>query len=264
MGIMQRCQIVALSALGHLGLVFALFIASVWRLERLALEAPKPAPLVAPMPPPAASGGGAAPAPVTITPKRKRVDVLVQPTPQREPLPPPRPSDEALGSGEGPATGKDEGLGSPNDNGSCTVDCGEAVSSCGNGVVDPGEACDDGNPRGGDGCSSICDVEPPVVHNVAPTVLEGHWLSGERKIYPPDAVKAAMMRDDRMKSVGVLKVCVDQAGVVSSVGIARSIGYRAYDDRLVVGARAWRFRPLIVNGRAAPFCGVVTFVYVIQ
>ncbi len=30
---------------------------------------------------------------------------------------------------------------------------------CGNGVVDPGEQCDDGNVAGGDGCSSTCDLE---------------------------------------------------------------------------------------------------------
>jgi len=32
-------------------------------------------------------------------------------------------------------------------------------NSCGNGVVDPGETCDDGNLKDGDGCSSSCQVE---------------------------------------------------------------------------------------------------------
>jgi len=32
---------------------------------------------------------------------------------------------------------------------------------CGNGVVDPGEECDDGNLLDGDGCSANCTVEPP-------------------------------------------------------------------------------------------------------
>ncbi|MCB9570076.1 MAG: hypothetical protein H6710_23125 [Myxococcales bacterium] len=31
---------------------------------------------------------------------------------------------------------------------------------CGDGVVDPGEACDDGNNVGGDGCDPTCAVEP--------------------------------------------------------------------------------------------------------
>lgn len=31
---------------------------------------------------------------------------------------------------------------------------------CGNGAADPGEACDDGNAFGGDGCSAACRIEP--------------------------------------------------------------------------------------------------------
>ncbi len=33
------------------------------------------------------------------------------------------------------------------------------IYSCGNGVVDPSEQCDDGNHALGDGCSSICQIE---------------------------------------------------------------------------------------------------------
>ncbi|MEM9454663.1 MAG: DUF4215 domain-containing protein [Myxococcota bacterium] len=35
------------------------------------------------------------------------------------------------------------------------------AACCGNGFVDPGEACDDGNGFGGDGCSALCSIEPP-------------------------------------------------------------------------------------------------------
>jgi fibro-slime domain-containing protein len=34
-----------------------------------------------------------------------------------------------------------------------------AVPVCGNGRLEAGEACDDGNPRDGDGCNAICQVE---------------------------------------------------------------------------------------------------------
>ena len=34
------------------------------------------------------------------------------------------------------------------------------TEACGNGVLDYTEACDDGNKRNGDGCSSTCVVEP--------------------------------------------------------------------------------------------------------
>ena len=41
---------------------------------------------------------------------------------------------------------------------SCTIEL-ITPKSCGNGVVDPGEACDDGNTKSGDGCSSSCTIE---------------------------------------------------------------------------------------------------------
>jgi len=37
------------------------------------------------------------------------------------------------------------------------------LETCGNGVVEMGETCDDGNGLDGDGCSSICAVEPSAV-----------------------------------------------------------------------------------------------------
>lgn len=37
---------------------------------------------------------------------------------------------------------------------------GRAPAACGDGSVDPGEECDDGNTQSGDGCSLICRVEP--------------------------------------------------------------------------------------------------------
>ncbi len=35
------------------------------------------------------------------------------------------------------------------------------VPGCGNGVVDPGEACDDGNTAGNDGCTADCKLQEP-------------------------------------------------------------------------------------------------------
>lgn len=34
---------------------------------------------------------------------------------------------------------------------------------CGNGLVEDGESCDDGNANSGDGCSAECNVEPGYV-----------------------------------------------------------------------------------------------------
>ena len=44
---------------------------------------------------------------------------------------------------------------------------GTTHHACGDGIVDPGEGCDDGNTVSGDGCSSTCQVEThtPVCGN---------------------------------------------------------------------------------------------------
>src|SRR6185437_15357276 len=36
---------------------------------------------------------------------------------------------------------------------------GQHHKTCGNGMQDPGESCDDGNKVGGDGCTPLCQVE---------------------------------------------------------------------------------------------------------
>jgi cysteine-rich repeat protein len=37
---------------------------------------------------------------------------------------------------------------------------GDACDRCGNGTLEPGEVCDDGNTANGDGCSTACAIEP--------------------------------------------------------------------------------------------------------
>jgi cysteine-rich repeat protein len=52
----------------------------------------------------------------------------------------------------------DDGNTSSGDGCSSTCQC-EPVAVCGNGVVESGEECDDGNTSSGDGCSSVCLCE---------------------------------------------------------------------------------------------------------
>ncbi len=55
--------------------------------------------------------------------------------------------------------------------------CGDLCmppSVCGNGIIESGEQCDDGNTNGGDGCSSTCQNEP------APVCGNGIVESGEQ------------------------------------------------------------------------------------
>ncbi len=41
----------------------------------------------------------------------------------------------------------------------CIITSDDSTAFCGDGKVDPGEACDDGNSRDGDGCSASCNLE---------------------------------------------------------------------------------------------------------
>ena len=49
--------------------------------------------------------------------------------------------------------------GNNDDGDGCSADC-TFESLCGDGVLDPGEQCDDGNNDDGDGCSAACTFEP--------------------------------------------------------------------------------------------------------
>lgn len=56
----------------------------------------------------------------------------------------------------------------------CASACPPAPGTCGDGHLDPGEQCDDGNTVSGDGCSSTCQLEPPP-----PRCGDGHVDPGE-------------------------------------------------------------------------------------
>ncbi|MFL5307000.1 MAG: DUF4215 domain-containing protein [Polyangia bacterium] len=65
------------------------------------------------------------------------------------------------GGGSGAGNGKGGNTGGGNhqfDGGSVDIP-GTITTTCGNGMLDPGEACDDHNAIGGDGCSRICQIE---------------------------------------------------------------------------------------------------------
>lgn len=71
----------------------------------------------------------------------------------------------------------------------CRGRCGKCVTSssssiawvnlCGDGSLDPGEECDDGNTRDGDCCSGLCRTEPNCICSVenVPTLSSSSSLS---------------------------------------------------------------------------------------
>lgn len=274
---MNRRWLITFSLLAHTGLGFGLFVAGVWRIERLdppRLQFVMGVSLPAGAEPEGGSSKAAAEEMVRKKKeKKKRLVTDTQPVPKEVTAPQIATADTTgeLGTGAGKGSGSGDTDGPPGGE-RCDdpMGCTDGTSGgnggdpvCGNGTKEAGETCDDGNASAGDGCSATCKVEVKTLF-VAPTVLQGLRLSGETQVHAPDTVKTTMLRDGREKAVGVLKLCIAGDGGISSVSIVASTKYEAYDAKLVAAARAWRYEPYTVNGTPMPVCGMVTFVYTIR
>jgi TonB family protein len=102
---------------------------------------------------------------------------------------------------------------------------------------------------------------PPVPQVVAPTVLEGHRVAGDKDIRPDDRTKAEIEKSGKHRVVGSFKMCITATGKVETVKMLKSTGFPAYDATLIAGIHGWRYRPYLVNGSPKPVCTAVTFVY---
>lgn len=134
---------------------------------------------------------------------------------------------------------------------------------CGNGVVEPGEQCDDGNTRDGDGCSSKCAVDAVVKGpvSVEPSVLTVHRISGNTDVRLSKETKDAMLRDHMDSPRAVLRLCVDRTGLVTESTLMVRTGYTEFDSRVIEAVREWQFRPYLVGSTPLAMCSTVDFVY---
>jgi fibro-slime domain-containing protein len=71
---------------------------------------------------------------------------------------------------------------SPPDFDAC-VSCSDGPV-CGNGVIDPGETCDDGNATPGDGCSGVCQIEPGFLCPTPDQSCITTWICGNGVVDP--------------------------------------------------------------------------------
>ncbi len=235
----MRKWLVGVSLVVHIAIIFGLFVAGAWRIDRLDPGKHR-VDIGYVTPPPAASGGSPKAATQTFTPKQHTVHETVQPV-QHVAAAPVVATADAGATGTGTGAGVGSNLGDSEGSG-----------------VEGGVTC--GIPD----CSGVSPppmVVPPQQQMVAPTVLKGMRISGETQIQPNDALKSQLLHEGASKLVAMFKVCVDTQGNVNATTQLRSTGYAAYDQELLGAVRAWRYRPYSVGGAAVPVCGIVTFNY---
>ena len=93
-------------------------------------------------------------------------------------------------------------------------------------------------------------------------MLEGSRIAGEKNITPDDVTKTEIQRSGKDRLIGSFKLCITVGGEISNVNMLKSTGFPAYDQKIQGKIRGeWRYRPFMVNGKAAPVCTAVTFIY---
>ena len=216
----------------HVVLFVTMWIKTIWDIEQL--ERPKTGVDLAiappPPPPPPPPKGGVKPKDVTLTPKKVKVRDIVQPVKiEKQEVAPPIESGDPNGVEGGVEGG--------------------AVGGDLNGVVAAPPPPPPPPPPA-----------PPA--NVPPAALDANRISGEKNIVPDDVTKTEISRSGKDKLIGSFKLCITADGNIGSVNQLKSTGFPSYDSKITSTIRGeWRYRPFTVNGKAAPVCTAVTFIY---
>jgi len=125
-----------------------------------------------------------------------------------------------------------------------------APPACGNGSVELGEQCDDGNTSDGDGCLSTCRIEPIRTF-------------GETQVAPSEETQDLMKRNKHngVSIVkGMVRLCIATTGRVTEAKMLLPTGYPTYDQELLAAVRAWRYQPYTLNS-TSKVCTSVSFNY---
>ena len=109
-----------------------------------------------------------------------------------------------------------------------------------------------GRPSGGHTGPEL----PPTV--VKGSVLEKHRLTGNPQIEPDPADLSQL---GGKSATGVVKLCVDTAGKVSTVQVLRSSGLPGYDAKIEREVKTWTFRPVMGEGQPVDVCTVMIFIH---
>ena len=103
---------------------------------------------------------------------------------------------------------------------------------------------------------------PAPPRNVSPTALDANRIAGEKNIVPDDVTRTEIYSSGKDKLIGSYKLCITVDGNIASVTQLKSTGFAPYDQKIMNTIRSgWRYRPFMVDGKAAPVCTAVTFIY---
>jgi len=100
---------------------------------------------------------------------------------------------------------------------------------------------------------------PPV--EVAPSLLEGQRISGEKRIIPDDTTKDEIAKRHISGITATFKICLDTSGMPKSVDRLYSSCFPRYDADIRSGMKEWRYSPYMKDGQPVPVCTAVTFIY---
>jgi cysteine-rich repeat protein len=162
---------------------------------------------------------------------------------------------DATGAGtaaSGGATGAGGGVGA---GASAATGSGGGAPACGNGVIEPGERCDDGNEADGDFCSAACEpavvvLEGPTPSNVSTTSVGATATAGRFALLWERPAPGAALRYAVLESSGAAAAATTELGE----GAAAVIGAGADGSGLVVWREGgWlRHRRIEIGGSLAP------------
>lgn len=106
--------------------------------------------------------------------------------------------------------------------------------------------------------ASPAGVEP---RNVAPRAIDAYRIAGEKMIVPDPDTKRMIAAAGSPRLVGTFKLCITEHGTIASVTMLKSTEVVAYDRRIERTLYGWRYRPFLLDGKPAPVCTAVTFIY---
>lgn len=97
--------------------------------------------------------------------------------------------------------------------------------------------------------------------NELPGAATVQRIGGDKHVVPDAVTVSAILRADLERVVGVFDVCIDSKGDVADVRVSHSTRFRAYDDKIQRQIRTWKYQPMLLDGRPAPTCTKVTYIY---